>query len=350
MGNSVLRKMFGAAALGALLLRIPAQAQEPSSTDQIVAVGPSPIVRVQAQSGIVTVRTWDRPEVEIASSLPVDAHRFGAAAVERALPGGDVPILGMDVQSPQGPVRLQAEDFPVDGIAGAPHDGVVIFGGNVGNAITLTVPAATALVLAQVGRGAIHIQGVHTAVVARVRNGLLNVMDSSGEAYLETARGQLVVTNSGFNRVRARSALGNVMFANCNVRQIEVSSIRGHIAFDNGTFAPGLARFETQEGNIALGIASGGLQIGAHAGGRVVSAFDHGAGTISGTQNDAQARINGGGPVVTVNAAKGNVLLYSGSLKSKPHFRQWLPQARGTQTRIPPPARVRTCARPRCRV
>lgn len=298
------------------------------------------MIRIQARSADVTIRTWNRPSVEVTSTAPLRAMHFGPQAVQRAFPGGDVVVFETQVQTAGGTVRLPQEDFPVDGIAGTPHDGVAVFGGDSNAAITVMAPASSALVLAVVSRGAIHVNGYHGAMVAQVHNGGIDISASSGQAYVEAARGTITVTNSGFDRIRARTAVGSVFFSGCSVRQIEVNAIRGHITYDNGSFSPGLARFETLQGNIALGIASGGVQIGAHSGsGRIVSEFNR----TSNSQQDAQATVNGGGPVVTANAGNGTVYLYNGSFRSKPSSRQRLAAPRAGK--LP---KVKTCAKPRC--
>ena len=66
-------------------------------------------------------------------------------------------------------------------------------------------------------------------------------------------------------------------FRGCTSHQIEASSKYGSIVYDNGKFQPGLARFESDHGNVALGVR-GGAQIGAHSGsGHIVSTFHNGA-------------------------------------------------------------------------
>lgn len=302
---------------------------------QTLDAGTSPMVRVVARSANVTVQTWDRPQVKVESPTDVRVVHFRPAAVAGAIRGGDIAIFETQVVTPRGVVRLPQEDFPVDGIAGAAHDGVVVFGGDAGETLVITVPANTALVLANIGRGSIAVRGYRGAMVAQVHTGDVSVDSAGGEAYLEAARGSIRVTNSSFDRIRARTAVGNVYFSGCSVRQVEVDTIRGQIAYDEGTFLPGVARFESQQGNIAIGLAKSGVQIGAHSGsGRIVSDFGKTQG------NDAQQTANGGGPVVTVNAHHGTVFLLNGSLKGRPKIQRRL----GTLAA----PRARTCARPRC--
>lgn len=296
------------------------------------------------RSGNLSIRTWDRPQVQVTATDPVAMKYFGPGAVERALRGGDIPIFSTKVLTPDGEVALPPEDFSIPSLSTADHDGVVIFGGDDGASVTVTVPDSTALVWALIGRGELSIENYHGgSFIARVHAGSVSLQNVSGDGFVEAARGAITIENSAFNRLRARSAIGNILFKNCNARQIEVSTFAGSIAYDNGTFVAGLARFETMNGDVAVGIAGGGVQLGAHSGGgRVFTGFARGT-DVRGDGADAQAVINGGGPVVTAVSQRGNVYLYDGSFQARPDLqRQWKPVRRLF--------RVKTCAKPPCRV
>lgn len=310
---------------------MPARAD--NGTDLTMPVGPAAVVRMQMQSGTLTVRTWDQPQVHITSSAPVDAQHFEPTAIRNQLRGGDIPIFETTIFTANGQLKLPPEDFTANSLAQGDHDGVIVRGGDQNANVTLTIPNNTALLLAVIGRGQIQIQGYHGGnVVGRIRNGSIQAQDLSGAAYLEAGRGPIHVTNSTFDRVRARTAIGNVIFEHCTAQQIEVSSINGNVAYDDGTFLPGVARFETQNGNVALGVGSGGVQIGAHSGnGKIFQGFDRGA-NVTGNSTDAQATYGGGGPVVTASSQRGSVFLYNGSRRSR--------QGEGAWRRVgaPPPA------------
>jgi hypothetical protein len=319
-------------------------ARADTGTNLSVAVDNPPVVRVQMRSGNLSIRTWDRAQIQVTSSDPVAMTHFEPDAVERALRGGDIPIFSTKVLTPDGQLALPAEDFALPALSQGDHDGVVVFGGDQSASVTVTVPNSTALVWTMVGRGQVRIQNYHGgAFVARVHAGSVLLNNVSGDGYVEAARGVIAIENSAFNRLRARSAIGNILFENCNSRQIEVSSLNGSIAYDNGTFVPGLARFETMNGDVAVGIAGGGVQVGAHSGnGRVYSNFLRGA-QVSGSGGDAQAIVNGGGPVVTAVSQRGSVYLYDGSFKARRALgRQWKPVGRLFK--------AKTCVRRPCRV
>lgn len=308
-----------AAALTALLFApAVAYAQTASFT---VPVSASPVVRVQTRAGSITIRTWKQPEVQIASTDPVTVQHYESEVVDRALGAGDIPIFSTTVLTPQGPLMLPAEDFPIGSI-GSGHDAVVIHAPDA-QSITVTIPEQTALVWAMTGRGEIALSGYRNGTfVARVHGGRIDISNSGGNAYIEVARGPIQVRDSAFNRLRARTALGNIGFENCNARQIEVSSIDGNLAYDNGTFAPGLARFESQNGNVAIGVAGGSLQIGAHsASGKIFANLPNAH--IDGTQTDAQASLGNGGPLVTASSTSGAVYLYNGRFKGQNAAPKW---------------------------
>jgi hypothetical protein len=337
---SVVRAL-GAAAAAAACCIAPALGQQGATVQLPVRDGT--VVRLQMRSGNLVVRTWNRDSVQIAAPEAVRARLFGPVAVERALRGGALPVPETSVVTPAGPLTLVAEQFSLDPSL-APRDGVQILAGEQNGTVTLTVPATTALLVTQVARGSIRIERYRGEFLATLHNGPMQLVDAGGAGYAQAARGTIRVLSSTFDRIRARTAIGNIVFQDCSARQIEVSSIDGSIAYDDGTFVPGLARFETQSGNVALGIAgTAGVQIGARSGsGKVLESLDGGA-SVSGTASDTQAILNGGGPVVTATSGSGNVYLYRGSFKDRPALQQrWRPAARAIK--------ARTCAKPRCRV
>jgi hypothetical protein len=296
---------------------------------QVIPVGGSPVIRMQMRSGSVTIRTWNRQQVQIDSSAPVRARHVEAQAVSNALPP-EITIFGTSIQTADGPVLLPPESFPLGSVLDSEHDGVLIFGGDQGADVTLTIPNSTALLWTVVGMGSITIDGYRGGTfVALVHTGALQLNNVSGDGYAEVVRGPLHVQNAAFNRIRARTAAGNIVFENCNARQIVASSVNGSIAYDNGTFVPGIARFESQNGNVAIGVAGGGALIDAHStAGRVFSGFSTGA-AVSGSTTDAQAIVGPGGPVVTANSLRGGVYLYDGPLRSHGRLQgAWEPAGR----------------------
>lgn len=305
----MMRPLFCAALAAVLAGAAPSSAAIPVSA--------SPVVRVQMRTGDLTIRTWDRDEIEISSAQPVQAAHYGPPQVAFALHGGEIPVFAARVRTPAGELLLPPEEFAVPRVAGEPHDGVGIYGSD-GASLTITVPKSTALIWAAVGRGTVRVEGYRGgAFVVRVHNGRISLADTGGDAYVEAARGRIDARDSAFNRIRSRTAIGNTVFENCNARQIEASSIAGAIAYDNGTFVPGLARFESVYGDVAIGIAGGGASIAAHSSeGRVYNGLPHTA-RVSGNADDLRATLGGGGPVVTAASQNGSIFLYDGALAAR---------------------------------
>lgn len=341
------RRRGAAAAAPALLalaiaLAAPARAGAQSalpapSTTIAVPVGASPLLRITVRAAAVTIRTWDRPVIHVVSTDLLDVRHFAPAQVARAL-HGDLPIFATTVNGPHGPVTLPPETFSLASVPPGDHDAVDIRGDGNGGKVIVTVPSGTALILANVGRGRLALFNYRDGTfVARVGAGSLLLRGDGGNAYAEIARGPLLVAQSRFAQLRARTALGNMFFEGCDAAQIDASSIDGSIVYDDSTFSPGLARFESRYGNVALGIASGNVQIGAHSsGGKIFTNFAGRDAHVSGSGTDVQVRLGGDGPVVTAASDTGAVYLYSGSIRRQRNLsRAWRPVRGLVNRRVP---------------
>jgi hypothetical protein len=288
----------------------------------------APIVRVNVKQGDVTIRTWDRSSVQIDADPSLEVVRRTTASAGEPY---SIPIPGTTQPSVEGPASLPAESFVVAAIPPGPRDAIVVRdplgsgGTGAPTPVTITVPNNSAFVYARTGNGTLDVHdyrsGTFVGFVGRGRMLLDNV---GGTVFAQTGRAAMVVTNSSFERVRARSLFGNMTFERCDVRQIEATSINGSIVYDGGSFQPGLAHFESTRGDVAIG-ANGGVQLGGHAAGdgRVYTNFQHPV-RIDGHDGEANATVDGGGPVVTATSERGNVYFYDGSLRSRSQLpSQW---------------------------
>lgn len=260
-----------------------------------IPVGPTPWLDVQLESGTLTVNTWDRPQVQVVTSGRVDLQHVNASQADPRIPR-QYTAWSQNVATPQGDVMLPEESFVLPRLAGSAHDEVVARGqGNT----TVTIPRGTALVTAGVGTGQLNLQNYRGAFIAHVADGSVTMNHVSGTGYVESLQGPVSASNSSFDRLRVRTATGNMFFRGCTSHQIEASSTYGSIVYDNGRFQPGLAHFESVHGNVALGVR-GSAQIGAR----------------SGSGRMAQTTVRGGGPVVTAVSKHGNVYIYRGSARA----------------------------------
>ena len=316
------------ACLSYLVLAAPARA------DEQFDVGPTPIVNVHITRGDVTIQTWDRPQVLISADNPPDVRQVAASEVDPRIPK-QVQFASDTVMTDHGPVTLPAESFVLPTLPGTAHDAIVVPQGS-GN-MTITVPRSTAMVVAQVRAGHLTLDNYQGVFVAHARGAGVSLNHVSGTGFVESLKGRVMATNSSFDRLRVRTATGNMLFQGCTSHQIQATSTYGSIVYDNGSFEPGLARFESEHGNVALGVR-GNAQIGAHSeSGHVVSSFHDDDAQIQGGSTTQQATVHGGGPIVTATSKNGSVYLYSGSINDHPHVREELSGSARLPIRSAPP-------------
>ena len=306
-----------------------------AQTPLVLPAGEAPVVRVMIRGGSLVVRIWNRTDVQVTSAQPVSARSFRPDAVARAL-SGSIPIFATTVFGPDGTITLPQEEFAFTSLPPGPHAGVLIQALDAD--VTVMMPSGTALLLANVQRGGIDVQDYRNGIFALLlHNGGMRLRNVGGTGYAQVARGPLMVRDSSFDRLRARTATGNLLFENCASRQIQVTSVNGTIVYDNGSFQPGLARFESENGNVALG-TGGGVQIRAHSSvGRIYSVVDGGA--VRAGQTDAQ--IGNGGAVITASSSRGAIYIYRGALRAQRRLpAEWRPMSAFARRRIPQPRRT----------
>lgn len=299
-----------AVVLGFVLLAFTggAAAADPS----LYGVSNSVVVNINVNGGSTTIKTWDRQAVQTESNVPVDVKQFAPKAVARAL-NREIPVLASSIVTPQhGQLTLPEETFVLSSVGDGPHDAVVLK--SEGDTV-ITIPQNAALVVAR-GHGIVTLQGYRTGTFfIRLQGGSVRLQDDGGEGFVQVMRGGVFAADSSFNRLRVRTAQGGMLFERCHARQIQATSVAGSVVYDNGSFEPGLARFETQYGHVAIGV-SGAAQIGAHSdSGHIFTNFERRA-NVDARQNDASASIGGGGALVTASAG-GAVLLYDGSVTTR---------------------------------
>jgi len=284
--------------------------------EQLIDANPGAIVRVNVREGDVTIRTWNRPQIAIDGDPSLSIEKRSNSAPLAA----PIPIPEMEQDTPNGSAALPPETFVAAPIPEGPHDVVIVksAANTPRGPVTVTIPSDTAFVFARAGSGKLDVSDYRGGTLAAfTRNGRLSLTNVGGTVFAQTFRGPLVVRGSSFDRIRARSLFGNVSFERCDARQIETTTVDGSIVYDGGSFAPGLARFESTNGNVAIG-ASGNVQYGAHAvgDGHVYTNFN-GRSRVDQRGPDTDAFVGDGGPLVTATTQGGNVYLYDGSLRSR---------------------------------
>jgi hypothetical protein len=279
----------------------------------------SPVIVVALSSGNVTIRTWERQEVQVVGDPTIQYLHAGPMVVARRFQNYQPELWEQTIQTPEGPLSLAPEPFPLPPLSPDVHDAVSVRGEG---DVTITVPSATAVIIANVKQGSLSIDGYRGVFVTHVVTGTIHLSNVQGTGAVQVNNGGFYANDSVFDRLRVRTGRGNMFFDNCSSAQIQASSLTGTIVYDNGTFTPGLAHFESQRGSVALGVANGDAQITAHSdAGRVF--------------NEAQEFFRGG-PLVTATSGSGAVIYYRGTIRDHPRLmRQLPPNAR--PFRRPPP-------------
>ncbi len=289
------------------------------------------IVQIIGRVAAITVRTWNRNSVAI--DYP-DGEEFTVSkGTQQTRASYLIPtILVEEYRSASGPVMatLLPEDFPVPHVAtGIAHDVVrvqeVERPADVAKAppdveLTITIPQSTGLLNVRSGKGSVTLNDYRGTTIASVGRGRVVFNNVGGDAFVQPLNGHFYAVGSNFDRLRIRSNHADQVFDACRVKQIEATTLTGNIIFDNGGFDPGLARFESDRGSIALGV-NGGAQISAQAqNGHVLSALPAAPpappllGIVAG---DTVRVVGSGGPLVNAASLHGNVFLYDGSLTDR---------------------------------
>ncbi len=281
-----------------------------------IDIGTAPIVRVVVGRGTVNVRTWDRSTVQVDDATNLAIRQLDVQSNEAQ---AAIPILAGSVAGPGGSVDLPAESFAVSTIPPGTRSVVSIRGRDAN--LSITVPKDSALVTVQLGNGRVNLRDYREGTfVARIRNGSVHLDNVGGDGFVQVMKGPVITRNSSFDRLRVRTGTGNAIFDATRAKQIEVSSVFGSILYDGGSFEPGLAHFETQNGDVAIGV-NGPADLGGRSStGHVYTNFEHGAQI---TDAGSHAVVSGGGPLVSASSATGNVYLFDGSLRARHSPPEW---------------------------
>ncbi|HZO95483.1 MAG TPA: hypothetical protein VFB22_17165 [Candidatus Baltobacteraceae bacterium] len=313
-----------AAGLGALVLCVAAPPRSAGAASSAFDVPAETVVAItipaSARGADVTIRSWDRPQIQVESdgADPSVTRRLVIYGTVRYPLAQEIPagvfrrrVNGQDV----GTVTLPPEVFPYASFRAGPHDYMMVDVTEPAR-MTITVPTSTALLLVRASSGKTEIEGYRGAnLVVGQGGGRVDIEDSDTTAFVQMNTGNVWIEDSTFRRVRVRVNAAQVAFERCRSTQIEASSVSGTIVYDGGWFEPGLARFDSQSGNIALGVSSPAQVTGRSQGGRVYALFDRrpGENVEQRGENDATAIFGSGGPLVNAVTQRGNVYLYDGS-------------------------------------
>ena len=269
--------------------------------------------RVGPPQRAVRLRRRDAPQAD-RHSVPFGTGRF---PLSRQIPAMMYATRDRDGQVSAG--ALAPEEFPYAAFRPGAHD-VVVVDAPEGSHLVVTVPASTGVLALRVGGGQTTIEGYRGANLFVVQGqGHVQLTGATTTAFVQMNYGTFYAADSTFDRIRVRGIGAHDVFEHCRSKQIEASSVHGSIVYDGGSFDPGLARFESQNGNIALGVNGGASVTGRSQDGHVYTLFDRRGGATVDQRGDgeATATVGGGGPLVNAISGRGNVFLYDGTLQSR---------------------------------
>jgi hypothetical protein len=316
-----------AAGLGLFLalLAVPAAPAVAGTSSSDVSDQAVVRVFVRGKGNIVEVRVWDRQTVQIENAdqgaVTVDRTSVPFGTIRNPL-SQQVPAQLYSARDNAGLAgigeTLPPEQFPYAGFRPGPHDVVRVMAAEHSNLI-VTIPASTGVLDLRVGGGQTTIDGYRGANLYVLQgSGRVRLNGATTTAFVQLNYGLLYAVDGAFERIRVRGIGAQDVFEHCRTKQIEVSSINGTIVYDGGSFDPGLARFESQNGNVALGVSSPAQLMGRSDTGHVYTMFDRGSATVDQHgEGDASANVGTGGPLVNALSTRGNVFLYDGTLSSR---------------------------------
>jgi hypothetical protein len=316
-----------AAGLGALLACCAVAAAPAAAGTTSFDVGDAAVVNVtvRGKGNEVTVHVWDRSTVQLdfadetapkaeQHSVPFGTPRF---PLSRQIPAMIYTARNADGQMVAG--ALPPEEFPLAAFRPGPHDTVLVDAPE-GSRLVVTVPASTGLLGLRVGGGQTAIEGYRGANLFVIQGqGHVQLTGATTTAFVQMNYGTFYAADGTFDRIRVRGIAAHDVFENCRSKQIEASSVHGSIVYDGGSFDPGLARFESQSGNIALGVTGAAQLMARSQDGHVYTLFDRrGASSVDQrSDGEATATVGGGGPLVNAISGRGNVFLYDGTLLTR---------------------------------
>jgi hypothetical protein len=319
---------------------VPAVAGASGQVSYDVAEGG--VVFIRTTDADVTIRTWDRSVVaadwDDADQVAISKRSYNATG------GFAVPKRTIRVSRPGEPLRtldLPPEDFPIERLTPGLHDMVTFLQAKRGNDfetgateplhLTVTVPNTTGAIIVRAGKGTISLANYRGTALVFADNAQVFLSNVQGAYFLQVVNGKTYAIDSSFERLRARSNTASFVFERCASKQIDVQSYTGSIVYDDGRFEPGLARFATDSGDIAIGTTGAAQVAGRSTEGHVFTNFDRPVqidAPVGSQTNALNAIVAGGGPLVNVSTVRGSAFLYDGSLTNhRPLALEWRPVA-----------------------
>ena len=212
-----------------------------SAQDTTFAIRAGDRLRVSTREGDITVRSWNRNEVEIRSgdrddrpSRDVKVSRSGSVITVDAtgswIGGGETDVVIRMPATAAVSANSVEGDIMVDGIA-AP----------------VSVETVQGDVLVRGARGNVTASAVDGDVELRDAEGNISATSVNGDVRIGSARG----------RVAAEAVNGDVIVLGTRSDAVALSSVNGDLTFSGPLSARGQYEMSTHNGDILLGVQSG---------------------------------------------------------------------------------------------
>lgn len=250
--------------------------QEIQRVEQVLAVEPAVVITLCVESGRITVRGGDRPEVRalVPKGTKIDFNRAAAAA-------GEGPLRRLELLvSEQGEDETGAQVGQCGGTADieleVPRDATLFFKSD--NA-DFDVDAVSEAHIETHG-GRVSLRHVSRSAEATSVSGDVLLEDSTGRVRLESFSGTVEAVNVGKaaegDFFRARSISNDIMLENVSHSRVEVATISGEVTMRGALLRGARYDLRTTSGDITLTMpadASFQLIAKVSAGGEIVTDF-----------------------------------------------------------------------------
>lgn len=218
-----------------LLVAAALSAQSPDTT---FAIRAGDRLRVSTHEGDITVRSWNRNEVNVRSG-DRDHDRLRGVRVSRSgsvitvdasgswMGGGGIDVV---IRMPAS-VALSANSVEGD----------------------ITVEGVSAPVSVETVEGDILVRGTRGNVTASAVDGTVDVRDTEGNISATSVNDDVLVA-SARGRVAAEAVNGDVIVLDTRSDAVSLSSVNGDLAFSGPLSAKGQYEMSTHNGDIVLGV------------------------------------------------------------------------------------------------
>ncbi len=220
-----------------LLAAIAVTAQAPDTT---IAVRAGDRLRIATHEGDITVRTWDRSEVEVQS------NGGGRSRSVRLSRSGNVIVVNGAVGWPGG-------NDDTDLVVRMPA-GMALAANSVNGDIT--VDGASGPVSVETVEGNVLVRGARGNITASAVEGSVEVRDTEGNISATSVNDDVLIM-SARGRVAAESVNGDVNVLDSRSDAVSLSSVNGDLGFGGPLISSGQYEMSTHNGDILLGVQSG---------------------------------------------------------------------------------------------